>query len=323
MFVDTLGTCDEEAMLNWFGRIPARVKTLLVITGGLMSTFSGRLPDEFQDIGLYAGLAVGAVALVGLQLHLAQTWRGGRKVGAQDVLFVALVGIALCALLGIGAIIWQYNSPADATATGHDAPSLQMTDGDLNTNARAPDDNQAAQKVSEPRYTPEEIIEILRMLAKLQKINVNDLGAELDQVVDIYSPWLAGRPGLDLKAADSAIAQIAVAEKGLQRIYDSLFVDFKAEYEMYWDIPLKIINRKNPDGRDPIRALQESLEKMSLKLQTFKAVEQNSLEKQSASLMELVHPYFVDVNMKYKALRTWSTENNGLINEQIRKFRAK
>lgn len=98
-------------MLDWFARIPSLVKIGFGLAGYLVSAFSGRLPEGFQDVGLWVGFAVGTLAVVGLMLHQAQVWRGGKKVTPQDVIYLGVVGAFIFTLVAIGGMVWQHYSP--------------------------------------------------------------------------------------------------------------------------------------------------------------------------------------------------------------------
>jgi hypothetical protein len=98
--------------IMWFERIPQWLKIAFVVAGYLVSAFSGRLPEGWQDIGLWAGIVVGTVALMGLVLHSIVQWRGEKRVTPVDLIILGLGGMILFGCLTLGGVVWQARSPA-------------------------------------------------------------------------------------------------------------------------------------------------------------------------------------------------------------------
>lgn len=98
-------------ILDWIERIPRWVKLAAFAAGGLMSAFSGRLPESLQDLGLWAGIALACLAAVGLGLHASKEWRGARRVAAwlrgvpPRSLMVGSIAVALM-LVGTPFLYW-------------------------------------------------------------------------------------------------------------------------------------------------------------------------------------------------------------------------
>ena len=86
-------------MLDWFARLPTWLKLLGAGAGYLMSTFSGRLPEAYQDTGLWFGFAIGTLFLIGLALHAITAGRGAAKVEPTDLIMLGLGGMVLAAAL--------------------------------------------------------------------------------------------------------------------------------------------------------------------------------------------------------------------------------
>src|SRR5262245_51161353 len=101
-------------ILDWFERVPAFVKISFAIAGFLMSAFSSRLPDSLQDLGLWSGLTVGGIAVIGLALHAIRESRKGKRVTAVDLTILGLGGLIVFAAITLIGVIWQINSPARA-----------------------------------------------------------------------------------------------------------------------------------------------------------------------------------------------------------------
>jgi hypothetical protein len=59
--------------MEWLNRLPSGIKVAFVIGGGLMSAFSGKLPDSIQEFGLWLGIAIVGVGLVALTGHFVRT----------------------------------------------------------------------------------------------------------------------------------------------------------------------------------------------------------------------------------------------------------
>jgi hypothetical protein len=92
-------------MLDWFARISAWLKLSGVGAGYLLSTFSGRLSEGFQDLGLWVGFAIGTAFLVGLALHVITHLRGGKSVSPVDLVTLGLGGmVVFLALASAGAL---------------------------------------------------------------------------------------------------------------------------------------------------------------------------------------------------------------------------
>ena len=100
-----------------FSELPWPARWALIIGGTLVSALAGRLPDAWQDIGLYCGLAAliyGALASI---WHWINAWRRNR--GAQEFALggTHLVIFLLAAILSGGGIyLWASKIKAVAIA---------------------------------------------------------------------------------------------------------------------------------------------------------------------------------------------------------------
>ncbi len=73
-------------MLDWISRIPWWVKLPSSVAGFLVSAFSSRLPEAYQDLGLWLGLVLFGLSLVALFWHTI----GPKKKSALKSLPVAV-----------------------------------------------------------------------------------------------------------------------------------------------------------------------------------------------------------------------------------------
>jgi len=96
-------------MLDYFERLPNALKLLGAVSGYLLSCFSGRLPEQFQDAGLYFGLIVGTVFVAGLVLHLLKTQRGSKQVGPSDLIMLGLGAMVLAAATTLAGFVWLHH----------------------------------------------------------------------------------------------------------------------------------------------------------------------------------------------------------------------
>ncbi len=99
-------------MLGWFTRLPKLLQGLGVVTAYALSTFSGRLDEGWQDLGLWLGFILGTLFLIGLCLHAVKDWRGSEKVGPTDLIMVGLGGLALFAVVALAGFVWQSYAPS-------------------------------------------------------------------------------------------------------------------------------------------------------------------------------------------------------------------
>lgn len=101
-------------MLNWFSAVPAWIKFCFAVAGFLMTAFSGRLAEGLQDVGLYAGFAIGFLAILGLILHIIKNQRGGAAVTPQDMIILGLIGLLGSSGMMLAGYMWQrFSPPAD------------------------------------------------------------------------------------------------------------------------------------------------------------------------------------------------------------------
>jgi hypothetical protein len=96
-------------MLQWLEKLPSWLKTLFFIGGSLLSMFSGRLPENIQNFGLFAGFVLIALAIIGLVLHWSRWKRGGKTVAPFDLIITGLAGMGISFALVIAGFIWQQN----------------------------------------------------------------------------------------------------------------------------------------------------------------------------------------------------------------------
>lgn len=95
-------------MQQLFGNTPWAIRIALMGGGGLVGAFSGRLPDTWQDIGLYTGLTLCSIGVVATIWHLVNVRR--RQRGKPVIMFepIHLIGVGLLvALIGVGWQIWR------------------------------------------------------------------------------------------------------------------------------------------------------------------------------------------------------------------------
>jgi hypothetical protein len=82
-----------------FAELPWPVRWLLIGGGSLVSAFSSRLPEVWQDVGLYSGLSAIAYGLLATAWHHGHTWHDERRKrgrsGLDSFYFIAPCPAAL------------------------------------------------------------------------------------------------------------------------------------------------------------------------------------------------------------------------------------
>lgn len=150
------------------GNIPALVRSLFIVGGALMSTFSGRLPDNWQDVGLYAGIAIVILGALATLLHFINEWR--EKHGKERMTLEPSHLIAVGLFIALAGVCWQIFSPS--------MPASQVTDLQsqvLDAQSKLTKLQESINKYVKPRKLSEEQIDtVAEFLLKRpsQKINI-------------------------------------------------------------------------------------------------------------------------------------------------------
>jgi hypothetical protein len=177
--------------------------------GSLVMAFSGRLPDAWQDFGLYCGLIAVAVGVLATAFHHANLAR--QKQGKSPLRFETIHLVAMLLAVGLGWTGWQlYSIPRTPKAIVESAP---------------PTTNKSI-LVSSRYYSAknkEEVSGILDTVSNAINKPLNHI-LELTEIAINKSPW--DRPGEDtapyIKRMDDILSEISKLRYSL---YDDLYKD--------------------------------------------------------------------------------------------------
>lgn len=120
--------------MDWLERLPWWVKLCGGAGGVLLTAFANRLPEAYQTLGLVVGLSMLTGAGIGFLLHVIKEWRGGKAVEPSDVIILGVAGIALFAVITLGALIWQRTK--QSSVAEHSAQTLTAPAGKIATSLR-------------------------------------------------------------------------------------------------------------------------------------------------------------------------------------------
>lgn len=264
-----------------------------------MSAFSGKLPNQLQDFGLYMGFAMVAVALVSLFLHVSQQWRGARKVGPQDLIIVGLAGVALFAALAVIGLGWQYRS----------VPQVPTLDDFVNN-----DSNAASSK--------SEVLQPKKFLSKADKDRLSDALFELsainsvelhqinNEVATVISPWLGNDPTLDATSAQLTIEKLNKLSVDLGRVNEKIYRDLYSRNQPYYDVLRSILTFDGDEANNPIVILRSSFYPTIEALNNYIAVyKEYSIAKPDSNLTKLIFPSVTEIRLGNEVFLQWIAKN--------------
>jgi hypothetical protein len=123
---------------SWFAGLPWPIRWALIAGGSLVSAFSSRLPAEWQDFGLYCGLAIVAYGILATIWHHCLKWHDSRKqrgmVGLDSFYFIVSCFAVAIIATGTGAyslgLKYSAKTYPQQTETGRSEPQNLATHPD-------------------------------------------------------------------------------------------------------------------------------------------------------------------------------------------------
>lgn len=244
-------------ILDWYDRVPTGVKVLLLLAGALLSASYGRLPEAVQDIGLWFGVALAAVAIFGLLLHAVKEARGGHRVEPNDLITIGLVGLITFGVITLGGFIWQamYHR-AQATPS----PAIASDIG-------------AWQPLKPSRYysqaDKERIAEALFELSQLSNKQLTKLAEEAER---LYVPWETHGANLDNETVARTEAELANLRKETEAVRDAFYVTWLRDYQDYAEDLRPVLYFEELGGIHPIVKFSEALQRFQGALEIYRTI---------------------------------------------------